>query len=116
MQCRGECRSWYTSDQACNQTEQTEQRVCLGSARWLACSVRLARWPILAAQARLGSAKQPNRLLRLGLAKPNQAARLLVHPWLLIGYRVVTVPRYGVTLECRAMLSLLLVHPWLLIG
>ena len=53
--------------QACNQTEQTEQRVRLGSARWLACSVQLARWPILAAQAQLGSAKQLIGLLGLGL-------------------------------------------------
>ena len=52
--------------QACNQTEQTEQTLRSGSARWLACSVRLARWPILAARARFGSAKQPNRLLALG--------------------------------------------------
>src|SRR5437763_17158432 len=105
MQCRGECRSWYTSDQACNQTEQTEQRVCLGSARWLACSVRLARWPILAAQARLGSAEQPTRLLRLGLAKPNQAARLLGQRLLLMHYVVGTVLDIVATLERQRLRS-----------
>src|SRR5437762_9695899 len=83
--------------QAWNQTEQTERRVRSGSARWLACSVRLAQWRDPVARARLGSAEQPNRLLGLGSAEPNRAARLLalggvhaaecatVHPWLLIG-------------------------------
>src|SRR5438270_10610240 len=58
-------------EQACNQTEQTEQTLRSGSARWLACSVRLARWPILAARARFGLAKQPNWLLALGSAESN---------------------------------------------
>src|SRR5437868_6590390 len=83
--------------QAWNQTKQTERRVRSGSARWLACSVRLARWHDPVARAQLGSAEQPNRLLRLGSAEPNRAVRLLalggaravewaaVHPWLLIG-------------------------------
>ena len=41
-------------EQAWNQTEQTERRVHSGLARWLACSVRLARWRDPVAQARLG--------------------------------------------------------------
>ena len=41
-------------DQGCNQTEQTERRVRSGSARWLACSVRLAQWHDPVARARLG--------------------------------------------------------------
>src|SRR5438045_1554074 len=53
--------------QAWNQTEQTERRVRSGSARWLACSVRLARWHDPIARARLGSAEQPIGLLGLGL-------------------------------------------------
>src|SRR5205823_8510536 len=68
---------YYECKQAWNQTEQTEQRVRSGSARWLACSVRLARWRDPVARARLGSAEQPNRLLGLGSAEPNRAARLL---------------------------------------
>src|SRR4051794_40787589 len=42
-----ELENWFVElscIQGCNQTEQTERRVRSGSARWLACSVRLARW------------------------------------------------------------------------
>src|SRR2546423_9761864 len=63
--------------QAWNQTEQTEQTLRSGSARWLACSVRLARWRDPVARARLGSAVRPHRLLGLGPAPPHRAARVL---------------------------------------
>src|SRR3989440_11692679 len=85
----GQCKLRERHKQAWNQTEQTERRVRSGSARWLACSVRLARWPILAAQAQLSSA-EPNRAARL-LAL-GRAYSALAHLWLLIGYGGVVVP------------------------
>src|SRR5438270_1550713 len=47
----------YSYGQAWNQTEQTEQRVRSGSAQWLACLVRLARWRVFVCDT-----EQPNRV------------------------------------------------------